>query len=165
MSSKLNKLKQEAMPFFIMFVLIDVIIGGTINHCLTLVSDGATTINTISVVTNNFMPTLTSFKFFAGIFENFSSFLNITGYTFVIMLVLFIAWKIKNSSNGEYDNIENGSSDWAKNGEEFNKTSDGREILNRKRGFILSKDHYLGTDLKKVLINKNILVVGRIWCW
>ena len=41
----------------------------------------------------------------------------------------------------------------------------GREILNRKSGFILSKDHYLGTDLKKVLINKNVLVVGRIRCW
>lgn len=45
------------------------------------------------------------------------------------------------------------------------KTSDGRELLNKKSGFILSKDHYLGTDLKKVLINKNVLVVGRIRSW
>ena len=37
--------------------------------------------------------------------------------------------------------------------------------LNKKSGFILSKDHYLGTDLKKVLINKNVLVVGRIRSW
>ena len=39
------------------------------------------------------------------------------------------------------------------------------DLLNKKSGFILSKDHYLGTDLKKVLINKNVLVVGRIRCW
>ena len=51
------------------------------------------------------------------------------------------------------------------NGEEYEKTSDGRELLNKKSGFILSKDHYLGTDLKKVLINKNVLVVGRIRSW
>ena len=76
-----------------------------------------------------------------------------------------ISKKIKFAKTSEYEGIENGSSDWAKHGEEFAKTSDGREILNRKSGFILSKDHYLGTDLKKVLINKNVLVIGRIGCW
>ena len=40
------------------------------------------------------------------------------------------------------------------------KLPNGSEILNRKSGFILSKNHYLGTDLKKVAINKNILVIG-----
>ena len=82
-----------------------------------------------------------------------------------ITIILFIAWKIKFAGESEYDGIESGSSDWAKHGEEYEKTSDGRELLNKKSGFILSKDHYLGTDLKKVLINKNVLVVGRIRCW
>lgn len=80
-------------------------------------------------------------------------------------VVAFIFWKLKNWGKSEYEGIENGSSDWAKDGEEFEKLPDGREVLNKKEGFILSKDHRLGTDLKKVLINKNILVVGRIWCW
>ena len=78
---------------------------------------------------------------------------------------MFIIWKIKFAPTSEYDGKESGSSQWSKHGEEFDKLSDGREVLNKKEGFILSKDHYLGTDLRKVLINKNILVVGRIWCW
>ncbi len=88
-----------------------------------------------------------------------------SGITLLIFLIAYIVYKVKNMKTGEYDGIENGSSDWAQNGEEFDKTENGKEILNRKSGFILSKDHYLGTDLKKVLINKNILVVGRFWCW
>ena len=60
----------------------------------------------------------------------------------------------------DYQGEENGSSDWSKNGEEFKKFPDGSEILNKKDGFILSREHYLGTDGKKVKINKNILVFG-----
>ena len=66
----------------------------------------------------------------------------------------------KKSKTSEYEGIEQGSSDWSKGGEEFDKLPNGSEILNRKSGFILSKNHYLGTDLKKVAINKNILVIG-----
>jgi type IV secretion system protein VirD4 len=48
----------------------------------------------------------------------------------------------------------------ANGGEEFFKSPDGSEILNRKDGFILSRYHYLCTDPRKVKINKNILVFG-----
>ena len=104
-------------------------------------------------------------KFFTAFIVDFFGFIKWSFWTLIITIGLFIAWKIKFAKTSEYEGIENGSSDWAKHGEEFAKTSDGREILNRKSGFILSKDHYLGTDLKKVLINKNVLVIGRIGCW
>lgn len=76
---------------------------------------------------------------------------------FVYMSIKFIS---KNSKNHEYQGEEMGSSDWSKHGEEFRKNPDGTEILNRHEGFILSRDHYLGLDGKKVKINKNILVFG-----
>lgn len=93
-------------------------------------------------------------------FSDFGLFCNLSLWTFIVFVILFIMWKIKFSKKNEYDGIENGSSDWSKNGEEFDKLSDGSEILNRKDGFILSRKHYLGTDLRKVKINKNILVIG-----
>lgn len=76
---------------------------------------------------------------------------------FVYMSIKFIS---KNSKSHEYQGEEMGSSDWSKHGEEFRKNPDGTEILNRHEGFILSRDHYLGLDGKKVKINKNILVFG-----
>ena len=105
------------------------------------------------------------FRFFLGIFLDFGGFINLTLWTFAAFVILFIAWKIKNGKDYEYQDIENGSSDWSKNGEEYDKLPDGSEVLNKKGGFILSKKHYLGTDLKKVKINKNILVIGRIRYW
>ncbi len=83
---------------------------------------------------------------------------------FIVGLIPF-GWTVynkefKKEKKGEYDGKEHGSSAWAKDDEEFEKTADGKEILNKTSGFILSKSHYLGTDLKKVAINKNILVFG-----
>lgn len=83
---------------------------------------------------------------------------------FIIFLIPY-AWTVykkefKKEKKGEYEGKEHGSSAWAKDDEEFEPTPDGKEILNKTHGFILSKTHYLGTDLKKVAINKNILVFG-----
>jgi len=55
----------------------------------------------------------------------------------------------------EYDGIENGSSDWCINGEEY-------QTLSPKKGIILAEKEYLPTDKRG---NVNVLVVGRIWCW
>ncbi len=60
----------------------------------------------------------------------------------------------------EYQGEEHGSSAWSKDGEEFKKLPDGTYVLNKSEGFILSRYHYLGTDPKKVKVNKNILVFG-----
>lgn len=160
MRSKLNKLKREAMPFIILYLVFDIIIIGSLNYAMMNSEK-----YDLTGIFSNFLDGIKSFKCFSGIFENFSSFLNLSLWTLAAFVVMFIAWKIKNGKDYEYQDIENGSSDWAKNGEEYDKLPDGSEILNKKSGFILSKTHYLGTDLKKVKINKNILVVGRIWFW
>lgn len=55
----------------------------------------------------------------------------------------------------EFDGIENGSSDWCTNGEEYT-------TLSNKKGIILAEKEYLPVDKRG---NVNVLVVGRIWCW
>ena len=165
MKSNFNKLKREIMPFLIAYVLFDIIIVGTICWGIHNVPDGTDLYHSMMKVLDGFFTNIITFRFFGGIFLEIGTFLNWSFWTLLVFGALFIAWKIKFAKTSEYDGKENGSSQWSKHGEEFDKLSDGKEILNRKEGFILSKDHYLGTDLRKVLINKNVLVVGRIWCW
>lgn len=55
----------------------------------------------------------------------------------------------------EYEGIENGSSDWCENGEQYS-------ILSNKQGIILAEKNYLPVDKRG---NVNVLVVGRIRCW
>ena len=55
----------------------------------------------------------------------------------------------------EYENIENGSSDWSENGEQY-------QILSRNKGIILAEKNYLPVDKRG---NVNVLVVRRFWCW
>ena len=62
---------------------------------------------------------------------------------------------IKAVPKHEYEGIENGSSDWCSNGEEYS-------ILNSREGIILAEREYLPIDKRG---NVNVLVVGRFWCW
>ena len=68
---------------------------------------------------------------------------------------LAIIGTIRNASKSEYENIEHGSSDWSKNGEQY-------KILSRARGIILAEDNYLPLDKRG---NTNVLVVGRFRFW
>ena len=102
------------------------------------------------------------FKIIGGLFTEgvLGAFFKGCFWLLVVFIGMTVWFLIKNKSKHEYDGIESGSSDWSKGGEEYRKLPDGSEVLNKKEGFILSKTHYLGTDLKKVRINKNVLVVG-----
>lgn len=55
----------------------------------------------------------------------------------------------------EYQDIENGSSDWSEGGEQY-------KVLNRKKGIVLAEKNYLPVDKRG---NVNVLVVRRFWCW
>lgn len=81
-----------------------------------------------------------------------------------VILIGFIYMSVKvimgSRKTHEYQGEEHGSSAWSKNGEEYRKLPDGTYILNKSEGFILSKTHFLGTDPRKVKVNKNILVFG-----
>ena len=55
----------------------------------------------------------------------------------------------------EYDGIENGSSDWSENGEQY-------KVLSKNKGIVLAEKNYLPVDKRG---NVNVLVVRRFWCW
>ena len=77
-------------------------------------------------------------------------------WIFLLIAVFFaIIGIIKALPKHEFDDIENGSSDWAENGEQY-------RILSKKSGIILAEKNYLPVDKRG---NVNVLVVRRFWCW
>ena len=84
-----------------------------------------------------------------------SSFIGILWkYTFVYLIIAIIG-TIRNAPKNEYTDIEHGSSDWSKGGEQY-------RILSNKKGIILAEDNYLPVDKRG---NVNVLVVGRFRFW
>ncbi|MBR2289189.1 MAG: hypothetical protein IJ867_00845 [Clostridia bacterium] len=80
-----------------------------------------------------------------------------TGAKYFILFALFFIFigVYKALPKHEYDEIENGSSDWAQNGEQY-------RVLSKKQGIILAEKNYLPVDKRG---NVNVLVVRRFWCW
>ncbi len=73
----------------------------------------------------------------------------------IVYVIIVVFGFIKNAKNTEYKDIEHGSSDWSKGGEQY-------KILSNKKGIILAENNYLPLDKRG---NVNVLIVGRIWCW
>ena len=69
--------------------------------------------------------------------------------------IFFFSGFVKSAPKHEYSDIEHGSSDWSKNGEQY-------QILNKNKGIILAENNYLPVDKRG---NVNVLVVGRFWFW
>ena len=69
--------------------------------------------------------------------------------------IFFITGMTKTAPKNEYTDIEHGSSDWSKNGEQY-------QILNKKKGIVLAENNYLPVDKRG---NVNVLVVGRFRVW
>ena len=77
-------------------------------------------------------------------------------WKFTLLYILAVTIGIaKAMPKHEFDGIENGSSDWCTNSEQY-------QILSNKEGLVLAEKNYLPVDKRG---NVNVLVVGRIWCW
>lgn len=110
-------------------------------------------------------------KFFNGIYSSVTNLGTVIGQTFtakyigtffstllkfsVLYAIFVLIGLIKTAPKNEYSDIEHGSSDWAKNGEQY-------RILSNKKGIILAQNNYLPVDKRG---NVNVLVVGRIRFW
>ncbi len=87
--------------------------------------------------------------------EYFGTFIKGVGIFLVIAGFFALVGIVKAMPKHEFDDIENGSSDWAENGEQY-------RILSKKAGIILAEKNYLPVDKRG---NVNVLVVRRFWCW
>ena len=92
-----------------------------------------------------------------GVFqkEYFGAFWTGTKYFVLFALAFIFIGVYKALPKHEYDEIENGSSDWAQGGEQY-------RVLSKKQGIILAEKNYLPVDKRG---NVNVLVVRRFWCW
>jgi len=80
----------------------------------------------------------------------------IKGNGIVLMFLILFATVgfLKAIPKSEYEDIEHGSSDWAK-GEEY-------KVLSKHKGILLAEKHYLPVNKRG---NVNVLVVGRFRFW
>ena len=82
--------------------------------------------------------------------ELMQSYLKNLGIFSIIFAIFFIIGIARSAPKNEYTDFEHGSSDWSKNGEQY-------QILSNKKGIILAEDNYLPVDKRG---NVNVLVVG-----
>lgn len=85
----------------------------------------------------------------------FLEYLNALKYYVLVMGFFALIGIIKAIPKHEFQDIENGSSDWCENGEQYS-------VLSKKKGIILAEKNYLPVDKRG---NVNVLVVRRFWCW
>ena len=85
----------------------------------------------------------------------FSAYMNTLKWYLLICGFFALIGIIKAIPKHEFQDIENGSSDWSENGEQYT-------VLNRKKGIVLAEKNYLPVDKRG---NVNVLVVRRFWCW
>ncbi len=85
----------------------------------------------------------------------FSAFMNTLKWYLFVCSIFGIIGLLKALPKHEFQDIENGSSDWSENGEQY-------AVLSKKKGIILAEKNYLPVDKRG---NVNVLVVRRFWCW
>ena len=82
-------------------------------------------------------------------------FLQSLKWVIIISFLISLIGIAKAIPKHEYQDIENGSSDWSEGGEQY-------KILSKKTGIVLAEKNYLPVDKRG---NVNVLVVRRFWCW
>ena len=85
----------------------------------------------------------------------FLAYMQILKYYLLVCGFFALIGIIKALPKHEFQDIENGSSDWSENGEQYT-------VLSRKKGIILAEKNYLPVDKRG---NVNVLVVRWFWCW
>ena len=87
--------------------------------------------------------------------DYFSSYVSAIGFSFAFFGIFVFVGVMKAMPSHEYEDIENGSSDWCEGGEQY-------KVLHKKKGIVLAENNYLPVDKRG---NVNVLVVRRVWCW
>ena len=92
------------------------------------------------------------FQSFGTLFSEgiFLQYLKNVGLFTILFAILMVIGLIKAAPKNEYTDMEHGSSDWSKNGEQY-------QVLSNKKGIILAENNYLPVDKRG---NVNVLVVG-----
>ena len=145
----LRKNKKYFIIFAILwlFIAIVLIVPITLGANTTSVEKdlGAGIVKFVETIKNPFggLGEVVSLNLFGSYFKNIGLFT-------IIYAIFFIVGIARSAPKNEYTDFEHGSSDWSKNGEQY-------QILSNKKGIILAEDNYLPVDKRG---NVNVLVVG-----
>ncbi|MCI8482327.1 MAG: hypothetical protein HFJ27_04565 [Clostridia bacterium] len=152
----LRRNKKNFIIFLILWIILAIVLVMPISYSITK-----------ATIDGQFMMD----KFFGGIATAFTDFGKTIGsiftkdyigtyfstlFKFSILYAIFVlVGLIKTAPKHEFADIEHGSSDWSKNGEQY-------RVLSDRKGIILAQNNYLPLDKRG---NVNVLVVGRIRIW
>ena len=110
---------------------------------------------TISSISDGIIHPLSRFGLCVTNPDYIGTYFNMVKVTLCVFGFFAIIGIVKAIPSHEYEDIENGSSDWCEGGEQY-------KVLSKNKGIVLAEKHYLPVDKRG---NVNVLVVRRIWCW
>ena len=144
--------KKNFIIFLILWLFIAIVLIAPITYSFNLSNEGEETIIQIFIESMQ-----NPFKTIGEIFskELIGDYGKNLGIFTVVFGIFFMIGFTKSAPKNEYSDIEHGSSDWSKNGEQY-------KILSNKKGIILAEKNYLPVDKRG---NVNVLVVGRFRFW
>lgn len=151
-----EKKKKAILVYMILWLLLAIVfvIPLTVAYKDSLTITGELQMDSLKSIALSYILNIdTRFKAFQQLYKQNTS-TALAYYTFAyagIMLIIFL----KSKNDGDYHDIEHGSSDWCEGGEQY-------KVLSRNSGIILAQKNYLPVDKPG---NVNVLIVGRIWCW
>ena len=141
--------KKFIVVIIIIWVILAIILVAPVALALARATSDSENINLFKALYEE-IPTFTSFFRMFGNIEALKNY----AILFIIYTIMVAYWTYKGYSKtgikGKYHDIEHGSSDWSKDGEQY-------RILSKDKGIILAKDNYLPLDKRG---NINTLIVG-----
>ena len=153
MNYKLEGAIRKNKKYFVIFGILWLFIAIVLIVPITLGANTVSAENNLADGIAKFVQTIPNP--FEGIKEIISlnlipQYLKNIGIFTIIFAIFFIIGVARSAPKHEYTDFEHGSSDWSKNGEQY-------QILSNKKGIVLADDNYLPVDKRG---NVNVLVVG-----
>jgi len=153
MNYKVEGSLRRNKKYFIIFAILWLFIAIVLIVPITLGGNAISVEKDIAIGITKFVQTIQNpIAGFTEIIETnlLESYLKNLGMFSIIFAIFFIIGIARSAPKNEYTDFEHGSSDWSKNGEQY-------QILSNKKGIILAEDNYLPVDKRG---NVNVLVVG-----
>ena len=153
MNYKISGAIRRTRKYFIIFAILWLFISIVLVMPVTIAIHEAQVQNDITAGFDGLVNSMQHiFQSFGTLFNEgiFLQYLKNIGLFTIIYAILMVIGLIKSSPKNEYTDMEHGSSDWSRNGEQY-------QVLSNKKGIILAEDNYLPVDKRG---NVNVLVVG-----
>ena len=149
MKFNFDKIKKVGILIAILWLLSEIFIISPI--AVSIGEDVAKNIGDSSTILEKIFINMSSFSSVTKLGKYFVSgkFMLLTVVHTIFWLIIMVIAVMKSRDN-EYQDIEHGSADWAKNGEQYS-------VLSKKEGIILAKENFLPLNKRG---NINVLVVG-----